>query len=100
MTKPTYESLCPFCGATAQYQELDHGERHYYKCPACTKFIVTEMAEKRLREAGLQPELGQQARQATDGNDERVLEVSYGYSNPDPFGFRVEVVDKSRYPSL
>ncbi|MGC3986937.1 MAG: hypothetical protein QM777_20590 [Pseudorhodoferax sp.] len=35
---------CPLCGAPAVCYEADHGERHYYSCHSCSKFMITSTA--------------------------------------------------------
>ncbi len=92
---------CPLCGLAASYYEIDHGERHYFKCPSCTKFIITQPAEKRLRAVGSAPsDFSAAAKEATTKDDDRVLEVRYSFGGAEPTGFSLEVVNKSNYRGI
>ena len=92
---------CPLCGADSSYYEIDYGERHYYQCPTCTKFIITERAEKHIRQSGgLPADFSTAAIDATKGNDHRVLEIRCGYGATEQAGFTLKVVDKADYPSI
>lgn len=100
MARDEVQCSCPLCGAGASYYEIDHGERHYYKCPTCIKFIVTEMAEKQIRQSTTLPgNFSAEAVAATKGNDLRVLEIEYGYGSSEQVGFSMKVVDKADYRS-
>lgn len=92
---------CPLCGAGSTYYEIDHGERHYYQCPTCTKFIVTDTAEKRIRSSGKpRTDFSSAAVAATKGNDLRVLEIRFGYGNGEDAGYSLKVVNKADYRSI
>ncbi len=85
---------CPLCGGPAVYYDVDHGERHYYSCQSCSKFLITITAERRLQGTVLQS-LAEQARAATSGNDEHVLEVRWGI---DPSrSLEASIVQKADY---
>lgn len=95
------QCACPLCGADSSYYEIDYGERHYYQCPTCTKFILTERAEKQIRQSTTLPaHFSVEAVAATRGNDLRVLEIRYGYGSSEQAGFSMKVVDKADYPSI
>lgn len=101
-TRQIVNSVCPLCSADADYYDIDYGERHYFKCPTCTKFIVTNQAEQHLREvASVRNDLSQAAQDATKSNDERVLEIRFQRSGPDGVAaLQVNVVEKKNYPSI
>ncbi|WP_157760056.1 hypothetical protein [Delftia acidovorans] len=91
---------CPLCGAGAAYYEIDYGERHYYKCPTCTKFIITYMAEKRIRQSGSTPSGFSGTAAAATKDDDRVLEICYSHGGSAPAGFSIKVVNKADYRSI
>lgn len=97
-TRQLIDASCPLCGADAIYYDIDYGERHYFKCPTCTKFIVTDRANRHLQEVPTHgQELSLAAQEATKDNDDRVLEVRYQFSPP---GWTAQVVKKSNYPGI
>jgi len=92
------DATCPLCSADAAYYDIDYGERHYFKCPTCTKFIITNRADQHLRETVTHSKnLSRAAQEATKDNDDRVLEVRYQFS---PVGLTAQVVEKSDYPGI
>lgn len=101
MPKETVSVPCPLCAAPAMYYAIDYGERHYYKCPTCTKFIITYTAEQRVRKSGGTPaEFSTAAIAATADNDDRVLEIQYSRGGVEPAGFSIKVVNKADYRSI
>lgn len=74
------QAQCPLCNSEAQYYAIDHGERHYYQCPTCTKFIITRSSEKFVRQGSRGSELSALARKATESTDLEVLEIAGGYT--------------------
>lgn len=89
---------CPLCSDHAGYYEIDYGERHYYKCPTCTKFIITDTAESCIRKVGVaRPDFSSKAASTTKNDSESVLEISYSHWGREASGFLFEVVKKSSY---
>jgi predicted RNA-binding Zn-ribbon protein involved in translation (DUF1610 family) len=89
------ESLCPLCSTAAQFYTIDHGERNYYKCPTCTKFIITRSSENIVRQGSRGAELSALAKKATEGTELEVLEIAGGYMPSRPL--TAEVVRKADY---
>ena len=54
---------------------MDYEERKYFKCPACTKFLITRQAEARLSEAPEQWRLNL-ATQPAKAPEDSVLDIS------------------------
>lgn len=97
-SRQVVDATCPLCSADAVYYDIDYGERRYFKCPTCTKFIITTRADRHLREIGTHgKDLSRAAQEATKDNDARVLEVRYQFS---PAGLTAQVVEKSAYPGI
>lgn len=86
---------CPLCSSEAEFYEIDAGERHYYKCPTCTKFIITRSSEKIVRQGSRGAELSALAQRATKGTDLEVLEIVGGYMPNRPL--TAKVVQKADY---
>ena len=89
------QAPCPLCNTAAQFYAIDHGERHYYQCSTCTKFVITKSSEKFVRQGSRGSELSALARKATEGTDLEVLEIAGGYMPNRPL--TVKVVLKADY---
>lgn len=92
-------ALCPLCGASAFYTECDHGERHYFRCPSCTQFVITTNAEKRLRASAAPSDFARAARDAVAQGEGRLLDIRYEYVGNPP-GFLMEVLKSTDLPSI
>ena len=67
--KQTIAQNCPLCESDAVFYFVDFDERKYFKCPKCTKFMITRRAESRLAEApdGWREKLSKLPKQAAEG---------------------------------
>lgn len=86
---------CPLCNSAAQFYPIDHSERNYYKCPTCTKFIITRSSENIVRHGSRGAELSALAKKATEDTEWEVLEISGGYMPSHPL--TAQVVHKADY---
>lgn len=50
----TESEPCPLCSTSAVQYPVDYGNRKYFDCPACGRFQVSRLAEKRLITASQQ----------------------------------------------
>ena len=39
---------CPLCNTLAGYELVDHDDKKHFKCPVCTKFLVTIDSEDEI----------------------------------------------------
>lgn len=41
----TKEQSCPLCGVAAVFYYVDHGDKKYFKCTSCRKYMISIDAE-------------------------------------------------------
>ena len=73
--KKAFNQDCPLCGGHAVFYFVDYDERKYFKCPICTKFLITRRAEDKISEAPEQWRLNL-SNQSVKAPENSVLDIS------------------------